>query len=183
MRSLFLAVRAFFKILGSGAVADQVEQVLQGRLPAPATSQETAPSAISKPRAISSPPARSDALTLLATLQREARFVDLVMESLDSYSDAQVGATARSVLKDCRTVLDRLFALAPLETQAEGTTIDVPPNYDVGLLRLTGHLVANPPTRGRLVHPGWRAANCQVPTWSGSAASALVIMPAEVEVG
>ena len=181
MRRLFLALRAFFTVLGSRTVADQVEQALQGQLPTPSSSpiQSAGVAVAKKPLAT---PLRSDALTLLATLQREARFVDLVMETLDSYSDAQVGATARSVLKDCRSVLDRLFALTPLETEAEGATIDIPPHYDVGLLRLTGHLAANSPAHGRLVHPGWRAGHCQVPEWSGSVPSALVVMPAEVEV-
>ena len=40
---------------------------------------------------------------------REARFVDLVNESLDGYSDAQIGAAARDVLRDSKKVLDRLF--------------------------------------------------------------------------
>ncbi len=56
------------------------------------------------------PRGRSEALTLLATLQREARFVDFIMESLEGYSDAQIGAVARDVHRDCGKVLERLFA-------------------------------------------------------------------------
>jgi hypothetical protein len=46
-------------------------------------------------------PARSEALNLLAAMQREARFVDFIREPLDGYSDAQIGAAARTVHRDC----------------------------------------------------------------------------------
>ena len=58
---------------------------------------------------------------MLATLQREARFVDFVKESLEGYADAQIGAVARDVHRDCGAVLERLFALRPvLADQEEG---------------------------------------------------------------
>ena len=68
------------------------------------------------PVAAKKPPkaARSEAITLLATLQREARFVDFIKEPLDGYSDAQIGAAARDVHRDCGKVLDRLFAIQSL---------------------------------------------------------------------
>ena len=59
------------------------------------------------------PPERSEAITLLATLQREARFVDFIQESLAAYSDAQIGAAVRDVHRDCAAVLKRLFELRP----------------------------------------------------------------------
>ena len=58
------------------------------------------------------PPARSEAITLLAALQREARFVDFIQESLAGYTDAQIGAAARDVHRDCGTVLKRMFAFS-----------------------------------------------------------------------
>ena len=58
-------------------------------------------------------PGSSEAITLLAALQREARFVDFIQESLDGYSDAQIGAVARDVHRDCGAVLTRMFALRP----------------------------------------------------------------------
>ena len=111
---------------------------------------------------------RSDAITLLATLQREARFVDMVKEPLGNYSDAQVGAAARDVLRDCGQVLDRLFGLAPLVEQEEGSQVEVPAGYDAGRYRLTGNVSGDPPFRGQLVHHGWIATRCEVPSWSGS---------------
>ncbi len=127
------------------------------------------------------PPSRSDALTLLAALQREARFIDLVHESLDGYTDAQIGAAARDVLRDCRKTLDRMFHLAPLLDQPEASAVDIPAGYDPNRYRVVG-APSEPPCRGQLIHPGWRATHCQVPTWQGAEASALVIAPAEVEI-
>ena len=127
------------------------------------------------------PPSSSDALSLLAALQREARFVDLVHESLDGYTDAQIGAAARDVLRDCRKTLDRMFQLTPLLDQPEASAIDVPAGYDPNRYRVVG-APSEPPCRGQLVHPGWRATQCQLPSWQGAEASALVIAPAEVEI-
>lgn len=128
------------------------------------------------------PPARSEALTLLAALQREARFVDLVQESLDGYSDAQIGAASRDVLRDCGKVLERMFSVRPLIADGEGAKVDVPAGYDANRFRVTGNVAGTPPFQGQLVHAGWQATHCQLPVWSGSDESALVIAPAEVEV-
>ena len=127
------------------------------------------------------PPVRSDAINLLATLQREARFVDIVKEPLGDYTDEQVGAAARDVLRDCGTVLDRLFDLQPVIDEAEGANVDIPENADADQLRIAGN-TANDPTSGSLVHHGWKAKQCQLPKWSGAKGSALIVAPAEVEV-
>jgi hypothetical protein len=134
------------------------------------------------PPAVPKRPARSDAVSLLAALQREARFVDLVQESLDQYSDEQVGAAARDVLRGCRAVLDRLFELQPVVPQSEGDTVHVPAGFDTGRWRLTGNVAGEPPFEGRLVHHGWQAKRCQLPQWSGSNDSATVVAAAEVEL-
>ncbi len=178
---LFLAIRAFWVVLFHGTVAARVKGVLdQPALPAPeAVKITSAPTLrIEKPK----PPTRSDAITLLATLQREARLVDLAQESLDGYTDAQVGAAARDVLRDCRKVLERLFALKPVLGQDEGAAVEVPAGFDAARFRLTGNVAGEGPFRGRLVHPGWEAARCELPAWSGNEASARVVAPAEVEL-
>ena len=126
--------------------------------------------------------ARSEAITLLATLQREARFVDFIKEPLDSYSDAQIGAAVRDVHRDCGKVLDRLFAIQSMVNQEEGSPIEVPPGFDAGRYRLTGNVVGDPPFRGSLVHHGWEAAEVQLPAWSGTQLSARVVAPVEVEL-
>ncbi len=129
-----------------------------------------------------SKPTRSEAVTLLATLQREARFVDFIKEPLDSYSDAQIGAAVRDVHRDCGKVLDRLFAIRTILDQEEGSTVEVPPGFDAGRYRLTGNVVGDPPFRGRLAHHGWEAAEVQLPAWSGTQGSSRVVAPVEVEL-
>ena len=89
-------------------------------------------------------PVRNDAISLLATLQREARLVDIVKEPLADYSDAQVGAAARDVLRDCGTVLDRLFKLEPIVDQQEGAVVDIPSGGDDSKFRLSGNATETP---------------------------------------
>jgi hypothetical protein len=115
-------------------------------------------------------------------LQREARFVDFIEESLADYSDAQIGAAARDVHRDCQAVLKRLFALQPAAPQPEGAEVEIPAGFDPSRWRLTGNVAGQPPFRGRLVHPGWEATQCQLPTWSGDASAARIVAPAEVEL-
>ena len=88
------------------------------------------------------------------------------------YSDAQIGAAARDVHRDCGAVLARMFALRPAMAEEEGKEVEVPAGFDSGRWRLTGNVTGEPPFHGRLVHPGWEATICELPTWSGSAAAA-----------
>ncbi len=185
MRRIWIAIKAFFVTLFSGDAAARVERALLGH----AEPKETVPTAPSETRpAVTAPkPAppkavRSEALTLLATLQREARFVDFIQEPLDDYSDEQVGAAARDVHRQCRAVIERMFGLRPVVSDAEGAAIDVPSGFDAGKYRLTGKVAGQAPFRGQLAHHGWEAAKCDVPSWSGGKDSAMVVAPAEVEV-
>ena len=86
---------------------------------------------------------RNDAINLLATLQREARFVDIVKEPLGDYSDEQVGAAARDVLRDCCVVLDRLFKLEPVVEKEEGANVEIPPGADSAHYRIAGDASAD----------------------------------------
>jgi hypothetical protein len=178
---LFLAVRAFFAVLFSRQVAAGVQKVLAGGpdagTPTPPTQADAKPS---KP-VMPPKPVRSEALTLLETLQREARFVDIVKEPLAQYSDEQIGAAAREVLRDCGKVLDRLFGLQPIVEGEEGSPVRLPDDSGVGRFRLSGNS-SGEAKQGRLVHHGWEAQRCELPLWSGAADSARVIAPAEVEV-
>jgi|SRR3989304_5162094 len=178
MRRIFLAFKIFFLTLFSTATAEKVGRLLGGVQAEAGPAQAPEP----KPAPIPKPPARSEAITLLATLQREARFIDFIEESLAGYSDAQIGAVARDVHRDCGAVLKRLFSIRPALTQEEGSQVQVSAGFDAGRFRLTGNLSGQPPYNGRLAHPGWEATKCELPTWSGSKDTALVIAPAEVEV-
>lgn len=185
---LWLAMRAFFRILFDRDVAARIPLLLDRAADPPAPVREEAgeaqpagPAPVAKP-AVRLHPARSDAIALLSTLQREARFVDIVQEPLDQYTDAQIGAAARDVLKDCGRVLERLFALRPVVEQPEGSELEAPAGYDAGQYRLVGNVHGEPPFRGRVVHAGWCATRCELPQWSGSPAAAKVIAPVELEV-
>lgn len=180
MSRLFLAFRVFFAILFSAEVGTRVAGLLAAPAAEPAPPAKPEPTA-ARPKPTPPKQQRSEALTLLATLQREARFVDLVQEPLDQYQDAQIGAAARDVLRDCQKVLERLFALQPLLSEGEGATIEVPAGYDPQRFRVVGNVSANPPLRGKLVHHGWTAAKCEMPVWTGSAESLLIVAAAEVE--
>ncbi|MBM4089085.1 MAG: DUF2760 domain-containing protein [Planctomycetes bacterium] len=181
-----LGVVVFFKILLNAQFAAAVKG-LKAAGGAPAEGPGAGPAADAAPaRHGSRPPqkaaARSEALTLLATLQREARFVDMVKEPLGTFSDAQVGAAARDVLRECGKILDRLFGLRPLVELEEGTVVEVPVGYESGRYRLVGSVSGEPPFQGRLMHHGWQAVRCDVPTWSGADAARNVVAPQEVEV-
>jgi hypothetical protein len=115
-------------------------------------------------------------------LQREARFVDFVQESLADYSDAQIGAAVRDIHRDCSAVVQRLFALKPAASQEEGAEVDVPEGFDPNRWKLSGNVAGKPPFHGRLVHPGWEATLCELPLWTGSPAAARIVAPAEVEL-
>ena len=181
MRRVLLAIRVFFVTLFNSAVAGQIEQVLSGAKTA-ATRAEPTRRPKPKPPATPPKPARSEALSLLAALQREARFVDFVQEPLGNYSDAQIGAAARDVHRDCGKVLTRLFALEPVLTEQEGAEVEVPAGFDSGQYRLIGNVSGEPPFRGRMVHHGWKATICELPAWSGSKNAARIVAPVEVEL-
>lgn len=177
---LILAVRILFATLFSREIAQQVRAMLAGSqtaAPQPSPAPSSAQAAAPRPQ----PVVRSEALTLLGALQREARFVDLVQEPLSQYSDAQIGAAARDVLRDCGRVLERLFAVQPIMQEAEGAEVEVPAGVDVARVRVTGASAGSPPLRGRVVHHGWEATRCEMPSWSGSAVGARVVAAAEVE--
>ncbi|MBS0264456.1 MAG: DUF2760 domain-containing protein [Planctomycetes bacterium] len=177
MSRFFLALQVWWRILVDADFGRRIVDLLSGKAAPAALPRETpAPQPVATPRA----PQRSEALTLLATLQREARLVDFLKESIGDYSDAQIGAAVRDIHRDAADVLDRLFKIRPLESREEGTEIQAPAEAD--RYRLIGTVRGTPPHRGRLVHPGWEASKCDIPEWSGSPAAAQVIAPAEVEL-
>jgi hypothetical protein len=125
-------------------------------------------------------PARSEALTLLETLQREARLIDFLKEDIAAYQDAQIGAAVRDIHRDAAKALERLFALRPVLDQAEGSPVTLGGDQ-AGRVRLVGN-VREGATAGTLVHHGWAATKAELPLWSGPKDAERVVAPAEVEV-
>ena len=181
MGRISLAFRAFFGTLFNKQAAARVALAFSNQeLPKITTPVETAPPA--KVERIPAKPPRSESLTLLEALQREARLVDLCQESLAAYSDEQIGAAARNVIRDTAQVLERFFHLQPVSPAAEGNTLEVPAGFDPSRYRLTGNVSGKPPFRGKVVHAGWQATRCELPQWTGGHESSLVVAAAEVEV-
>jgi hypothetical protein len=178
MARLILAFKLFFKVLFDKVLAARAA----GLFDAPAPDAARPPTVAAPSRPAPSVSTRSDALTLLAVLQREARLIDFLKEEIAAYDDAQIGAAVRDVHRDASAVLERLFALRPLLDQPEGTEIPLTANPDAARLRLVGNLGAQTPPRGRLQHAGWQATKTELPQFTGNADSARIIGPAEVEV-
>ena len=171
MGRLKLALRVLF----DGAFAETLQNL------GPKEPAAEAPAKIEAP-VVPPKPARSEAIALLETLQREARLVDFVKESIDAYSDAQVGAAVREIHRDCGTALERLFAIRPILHETEGSQVEIGADSDAGRIRLTGNVTGERPSGGKLAHHGWEAQSCELPDWTGSDGAANVLAPAEVEI-
>ena len=153
------------------------------------TRQEPAPS---KPpaepvRVAPSAPAtaRADAeiVSFLAMLQEKGRLVDFLMDNINPYNDAQVGAAARVVHAGCKRVLQEHFSIHPLRTEDEGSTVQVPAGYAPDEYRLVGKIAGQAPFSGVLVHRGWKTDMVKLPQLLPSAPGQLpAIAPAEVEL-
>jgi hypothetical protein len=180
---MILAFRVFFAVLFSGDTAARVARALAGDVVA-ASEKIASPAPVVEPKPRPEPkrPVQSEAITLLATLQREARLVDFLKEDLTNYSDDQVGAAARAIHQDAAKVLDRLFSLEPVVTDDEGAPVNVPAGFDAARFRLTGKVSGAGPFRGTLRHHGWQAARCDVPVFTGGDSGARTVAPADVEV-
>ncbi len=180
MGRIGLAFRSFFGVLFQRETAERVGQAMAGTVPRLEQQEPVVPV---KPAAPPKPkPKRSDALTLLEALQREARFIDFIQESLDAYDDAQVGAAVREVHRGTRSLLNRFFELKSVVSQEEGTMFEVTADAETARVRLIGNVPESRPVKGELVHAGWQATQCELPQWTGVDASMLIIAPAEVEV-
>lgn len=180
-----LAFKAFFQILFNARRASDYRALLS----APSTAATESPASTSTSKAASSAtssaaalPQRSDAISLLAALQREARLIDLVQESLDQYSDPQIGAAARDVLRDTKKVLDRMFAIQAVTQCGDGESMSTESEVDPGRIRLTGNVTGEPPFTGTVAHHGWQATRCEVPRWNGNQSSQNIIAPIELEI-
>ena len=176
---LMMASKAFCKLLFNSELSASFDQLIaESSTPKIEAKQPTAPPPPARPAA----PKRSEAISLLSALQREARLLDLVTESLDGYSDAQIGAAAKEVLRDSGSVIERMFGLKPMTDAADGTELQTPTKFDAAEYRLTGNVSGEGPFRGAVAHHGWKATKCDVPKWAGAESSALIIAPIELEI-
>jgi Domain of unknown function (DUF2760) len=127
--------------------------------------------------------ADAEIVHFLAMLQEKGRLVDFLMDDINAYSDAQVGAAARVVHAGCKGVLQEHFMINPVRPEQEGSTVQVPAGYSAGEYRLVGKITGSAPFSGVLVHRGWKTGMVKLPQLLRGAADPLpAIAPAEVEV-
>jgi Domain of unknown function (DUF2760) len=160
-----LAFEAFFTILFKGRLPVALQPASHGEVPAQ-------PIADTSDRAVQ----------MLALLQREGRLIDFVLEDLAAYSDAQIGAAARDVHAGCRRVLERHVTLEAILPGREGEAVTIGQDHqiDPAAFHLVGNVAGQPPFRGTLLHPGWRASRVQLPPLVTT--SRTIVAPAEIEL-
>ncbi len=120
-------------------------------------------------------------LHLFSLMQREGRLMDFLDEDLDQYDDAQIGSAVRSIHAGCRQIVQEYLNPKPVMDQAEGEEVEIPADFDPGIIKLTGNVVGKPPFNGILRHKGWQVGKMNLPALSGRQ-NAEIIAPAEVEV-
>ncbi len=137
----------------------------------------------SGPREVEAGPVRrrSDAVQLLAVLQREGRLVDFLREEIEPFTDAQIGAAVRAVHAGCRKALDDHMVLGPVRDDQEGADVTVAEGFDPSATRLTGNVSGEPPFQGTVRHRGWRATELDLPT-DARGQDPEIVAPAEVEI-
>ena len=130
-------------------------------------------------------PNQTDAeiVSFLAVLQARGRLVDFLMDDINAYGDAQVGAAARVVHTGCKAALLEHFRISPVRTEGEGATVKVAAGYSPDEYRLLGKISGPAPFSGVLVHHGWKTDAVNLPRILRSSTDRLpAIAPAEVEL-
>jgi hypothetical protein len=143
--------------------------------PLPAAPAQTRPQAPSRS-------AEAGAVQMLAILQRQGRLIDFLQENLSMYDDAQIGAAVRTIHEGAKQALAEHVTLEPIFQETEGSAVAVEPGFDTRAVRLTGHVVGEPPFRGELRHRGWRVVRINLPQQPGGEDKQLIVAAAEVEV-
>src|SRR5215471_11282434 len=127
--------------------------------------------------------ADAEIVSFLAMLQARGRLVDFLMDDINTYDDAQVGAAARVVHAGCKAALLEHLRISPVRAESEGSTVQVAVGYLPDEYRLVGKISGPAPFSGVLVHHGWKTDAVNLPRVLRSSTNRLpTIAPAEVEV-
>lgn len=127
---------------------------------------------------------RSDALELLVSLQREARFVDFIKENIENCDDATLAAAARMIHDRCAGVLERCFAIRTLTESVEGQVVSLTLDESKNSFRIKLTRKPNETKNsisGKIIHSGWKVTKCAIPQWSGAQEDSCVISPIELD--
>lgn len=201
MSRFFLALRCFLAVLTRRDLPKEVVALLPPAPPAPAAAKPVEPEPVQAakpaPAASEPPPVTADAklsdgerlaachrgaVQLLGVLQREGRLLDFLMEEIDSYGDAQIGAAVRDIHRGCRKALNEHIKLRPIRTEADESVVRIQPGYDPSQIRLIGRVSGRPPFEGTLRHHGWRSGDINLSDIP-SGHDPSVVCAAEVEIG
>ena len=127
------------------------------------------------------PKPSGEPLRLLTLLQREGRLLDFLLEDIQNYADADVGAAVRDIHRKCQAAVREHLVLEPVLPEPEQSTVEIPAGFDPSAVRLTGNVTGQPPFRGCLQHHGWRVKQIKLaPPPEGQ--DDFILMPAEVEL-
>ena len=204
MSRFLLALRCFFAVLLRFRLPDDAAKLLPPelrRLPdAPQLPEakpeakleakpEAKPEVKATPAPTPEPPSAAErdairqrgAVQLLAVLQREGRLVDFLLENIDGYSDAQVGAAVRDIHRGCRKGLAEHVKIAPIRPEPDEALVKIPAGHDPSQVRLIGHVTGRPPFEGSLRHHGWQVTHSSLSDIPAGH-DPTVICPAEVEI-
>jgi hypothetical protein len=121
------------------------------------------------------------ALQLLALFQREGRLIDFLEQEIASFSDNEIGATARVIHEGCRKALHTHAKIAAIRSEEEGAKVSLAAGFDAQSIKLSGNVSGNGPYKGVLRHKGWRATEFTLPT-AVRGHDASVLAQAEVEL-
>lgn len=176
--SFFARFGLALRVLFSAELGASVRQLMQGEPALPAPEPEE-PKAAEPPPVVEATP--DAALQLLGLLQREGRFIDFLEEDVSAFSDADIGAAARVVHEGCKKALAEHFDVAPVRSEEEGASVELPKGFDATAIRVTGNVVGDPPFKGTLQHRGWRVAEVRLPKIAAGH-DLRVVAPAEVEL-
>ncbi len=157
MNRFVLAIKSFWSSLTDAQFASRVEPLFHKVVPGPD-------------------------LRILAVLQRDGRLVDFLLEDIDTYGDAQVGAAVRDIHRGCRKALREYLTVEPVLPGAEESSVTVSEGFDPATIRLIGNVAGSPPFKGVLKHHGWRVKASQLPVVPGARDDSAILAPAEVEV-
>ncbi len=137
--------------------------ILAGRGPERDTRAAVAEAARPMPVPTGANQADAEIVSFLALLQARGRLVDFLMDDINAYDDAQVGAAARVVHAGCKAALRSTSGSARCAQRARGRQVQVAAGYSPDEYRLLGKISGSAPFSGVLVHHGWKTDAVNLP--------------------
>lgn len=119
-------------------------------------------------------------LRILSMLQQSGRLIDFLKEDISGYSDAQVGACARTIHTDCAKLIEDSVTIRPVMEEEEGSQVVIQSGFDPQKIKLVGRIKGDAPYQGTVVHKGWKAHKYSLPKHSEDQHE--ILYAAEIEI-